>query len=294
MRTSNISRGSIRIMGSQIKRRRRQLQLSQTELAVNICTQGLISLIENKNVSPSIDIVYKICERLDLNIHDVITSGQISNKTLDLVEGAIWKSDYEKARQLIAKVNVANLASRELKSRYYCYLGDIHSKADLDYLNAIKNFEEVLVKYSGLSTENIYTTWAHIGMAKAYFMLNDLAQAEQFNELATSYLKIHQFSHRNNFKRLINIYVEAIDLQHHLLKHEEAMVLTRAACQFLRSIDSMYQLGPLNLAMARGLIASDAYAQAICYLDRAHHFGDYYNDDQLIDQVDKLRTLVTE
>ncbi|MBW1605820.1 helix-turn-helix transcriptional regulator [Lactobacillus sp. Sy-1] len=282
---------SIRIIGSRIKKQRKHFKISQKQLAVGVCTQGLISQIENSNITTNIDVIYKICDRLNLNINDIIVNG-IANKTLDQIEDSIFNRQFQQAQQLIIKVKPNNLDTRELKGRYYCYLGVLSLKLKFDYQSAIEAFKEVLIKYSGLDKQNIYTTWAHIGIAKAHLMLKDRNQADQFNELAIAYLKLHQFSPKNDFRLLVNIYLESIALHQELLKYDEAMILNKTACRFLRSVDSMYQLATLNLMMARSLIASNSHQQAVSYLDRAHHLGEFYNDYQIVEQVSKLRNLV--
>ncbi|MHA8110881.1 helix-turn-helix domain-containing protein [Lactobacillaceae bacterium Melli_B4] len=287
--TENIKPGSIKILGNQIKQRRKLLNLSQSQLANGICTQGLISLIENKNVSPSVDIIYSLCHRLNININDIIINRKTKNKTLDAVESLIWTNQYVEADELIKTLNVNNLDTRELRCRYHCYQGVLSVKLHHTYQVAVEHFEEVLLKYSGLSDINIYTTWAHIGIAKSYLMLEETNQAHQFNELSVGHLKRHQFHDRVDFRPLVNIYVESINLHQQLLRFKEALAMSKSVCDFLLSVDSMYQMGILNLAMAKSFIADNEHSKAMHYLEKAHHFGEYYNDHHLVSQINTIR-----
>ncbi|MEJ6400381.1 helix-turn-helix domain-containing protein [Nicoliella lavandulae] len=292
LNTIDIKSGSIKILGSLIQKQRKQRGLSQSELADNICSQGLISLIENKNIAPSLDVIYNLCLKLELKPEDVIIRKHADNKTFDKIEAAIWNHEYEVADQLMRRCKVTNLDSNYLKGRYYCYLGEIEYRLNHNYRAAIKAFNEVLLKYSGLANRSLYTTWSHVGNAKAYLKLNENDQAHEFMNLSMGYLKLHQLNEHDNFKLLVDIYVESIRLYQDLSKFKEALHLSEDACQFLISIDSMYQMGALNLAMARSLIADQAHAKAINYLDKASLFCDYYNDHYVLNQVNALRAKV--
>ncbi|TLS37453.1 helix-turn-helix domain-containing protein [Pseudalkalibacillus caeni] len=56
-------------VGKSIRELRSFLGISQSELANGICTQSLISQIENDQVSPTADILYKIASRLGVDIN---------------------------------------------------------------------------------------------------------------------------------------------------------------------------------------------------------------------------------
>jgi transcriptional regulator with XRE-family HTH domain len=58
-------------LGTRIYERRRQQGLTQTELAHQICTQNTISKLEKHNVAPTVNILIKLCERLNLTLNDV-------------------------------------------------------------------------------------------------------------------------------------------------------------------------------------------------------------------------------
>lgn len=55
-------------IGHTIKTLRNELEITQSQLSEGICTQGLISKIENGTVIPSIDVIYKICSKLGVSL----------------------------------------------------------------------------------------------------------------------------------------------------------------------------------------------------------------------------------
>lgn len=58
-------------LGDIIKRRRLELGMTQNELADEICTQALISRIENNDLVPKKDILDQIEKRLDFNVSEL-------------------------------------------------------------------------------------------------------------------------------------------------------------------------------------------------------------------------------
>jgi len=66
-------------LGSIIYNKRREMNLTQIALATNICTQNTISKIEKHNVAPTVNILIKICLKLDLTLNDVFSD--FSNKS---------------------------------------------------------------------------------------------------------------------------------------------------------------------------------------------------------------------
>jgi transcriptional regulator with XRE-family HTH domain len=56
-------------LGQVLKETRKFVGISQKDLALNICTQSFISRVEKGEVSPSADVLYKISERLGVDIN---------------------------------------------------------------------------------------------------------------------------------------------------------------------------------------------------------------------------------
>lgn len=58
--------------GTVIKELRTNRFLSQGELAEDICSQGMLSRIENNDVVPNVLVMQKICEKLNVSVHYVL------------------------------------------------------------------------------------------------------------------------------------------------------------------------------------------------------------------------------
>lgn len=69
-------------IGTLIKKRRKELNMRQKDLASGICTQAMISKIEGDELNPSMNIVHKIAERLQVPL-SYFYSGTFFSDTKD-------------------------------------------------------------------------------------------------------------------------------------------------------------------------------------------------------------------
>lgn len=92
-------------IGEKIKLRRKEIKMTQAELADGICTQAMISRIEKKKVRPSRDLMEKVAERLEVSIHYFYGEDSIESR-------------YSKTAQL-CKIIRQHLIRREYESVSY-------------------------------------------------------------------------------------------------------------------------------------------------------------------------------
>ncbi|MGO1453871.1 MAG: helix-turn-helix domain-containing protein, partial [Alkalibacterium gilvum] len=56
-------------IGEKIRKRRKELKMTQADLSEGICTQAMVSRIEKKKVKPSRELMEKLAERLAVSLH---------------------------------------------------------------------------------------------------------------------------------------------------------------------------------------------------------------------------------
>lgn len=61
-------------LGSSIKKIRKEKHLSQKELANQICSQSMLSSIENDLYTPNALLLIKLCEKLSINLSEISLS----------------------------------------------------------------------------------------------------------------------------------------------------------------------------------------------------------------------------
>ncbi|MDO4667013.1 MAG: helix-turn-helix transcriptional regulator [Streptococcus sp.] len=72
------------LLATRIKNRRKELKLSQKELADGICKQGQISRLENGDYTPGSELLHQLAKKLSVSM-DYFFDEQISNESIELV-----------------------------------------------------------------------------------------------------------------------------------------------------------------------------------------------------------------
>ncbi|HEO8062833.1 TPA: helix-turn-helix transcriptional regulator [Streptococcus agalactiae] len=73
------------LLATRIKSRRKELKLSQKELAEGICKQGQISRLENGEYTPGSELLHQLAKKLNVSM-DYFFDEQILNESTDLIE----------------------------------------------------------------------------------------------------------------------------------------------------------------------------------------------------------------
>lgn len=103
---------------------RKKLKLSQTELCQGICTQSTLSKFENNGQVPSFKILKQLCERLDIDISDIMDSSEHKYIAHLLFEAdfAFINFDYSKILNLLSQINPKIDLKRQEDKIHYHYL----------------------------------------------------------------------------------------------------------------------------------------------------------------------------
>ncbi|WP_156008109.1 helix-turn-helix domain-containing protein, partial [Streptococcus ruminantium] len=67
------------LLATRIKSRRKELKLSQKELAEGICKQGQISRLENGEYTPGSELLHQLAKKLKVSM-DYFFDEQVSNE----------------------------------------------------------------------------------------------------------------------------------------------------------------------------------------------------------------------
>lgn len=134
-----------------IKTKRKSLNISQKKLAEGICTQTIISRLEKGEVTPSIDIFFKIIKKLniptseiealfDINTKDYQPSHFKVNKLIEL----LYKRDYKTLDFVLSSIDKSTLDSSMSYFEWFQAITAYHIKNQLDF--AIKSLKTLIVK----------------------------------------------------------------------------------------------------------------------------------------------------
>lgn len=142
------------LIATRIKNRRKELKLSQKELAEGICKQGQISRLENGEYTPGSELLHQLAKKLKVSM-DYFFDEAISNETTEFTEfqniakGFIARRDFDSLKYIYElekdkshRLSLADKIYLEWVAAlvdFYCY----HKKEE-----AIMNLERLLQSLS--------------------------------------------------------------------------------------------------------------------------------------------------
>lgn len=139
------------------------MNLTQIELADDICTQNTISKIEKHNIAPTVNILIKICLKLNLTLNDVFSD--FSSKTsakedsaLDVLEKDTLLKDTSDVAERLSSLE-GKLSDNDMK-QYELITGVLdYWKGNFDA--SLFTLDKVL-QYTKSADDDIYTLLAYL------------------------------------------------------------------------------------------------------------------------------------
>ncbi|WP_334332177.1 MULTISPECIES: helix-turn-helix domain-containing protein [unclassified Companilactobacillus] len=171
-------------LGSIIYNKRREMNLTQIELANDICTQNTISKIEKHNIAPTVNILIKICLKLDLTLNDVFSDfadkkTEAKESLLDTIEKNILLNQLTGIDEKLSNLQ-GNLGDDD-KKQYELIIGA------LNYYNG--NSDESLftldkvLQLTKSANDDIYTLLAYLFKGLNYLSQNHLDRAQYYFQM---------------------------------------------------------------------------------------------------------------
>lgn len=228
----------MKIKGQLIKMSRTQKKISQKELSEGICTQATISNIEKKNTCDSIDILNKICQRLEM---DMITLFYADNEetireAVEKVKQLCEKGENKKAYELIMPLKDTEIVNPLLRTAFFYYVGLVY------FLE--KNNESEMLFYLHLATDTlanntIYRSLSYCLLGQFYDEHGEMDKAKMQYKKSLQILK--QLTVPTP-KEGIHIYYQIGKYFRTVDNYEVAKSILNEGLALNRSLDTMYLL----------------------------------------------------
>lgn len=160
-------------LGTLIKEYRKTIKMSQSELALNICTQPLISAIENNKYIPNGIILIKIFNKLgidpnELTLNDNFEISQNVNVNKKMVR-LCNDHKYKELYYLLIKDDTINSISNDIQEQaYYYYLAIAILQFKNNYNDAILNFKLSLTLKNNTKDSNLLERLSEASIAYVY------------------------------------------------------------------------------------------------------------------------------
>ena len=132
--------------GAKFREIRRERGLSQIDLSEGICTQATISLIENSNRIPKLEILNQLVDRLDVPLSAILVVDRLDNGLLEQITNSMYQNKSGEVNHLLEEIDSNSLDGDDL-TRYY-YLMGFKELRQGNYDDAIYNLGLVLTQLS--------------------------------------------------------------------------------------------------------------------------------------------------
>lgn len=176
-------------LGSAFKEQRIAKELNQQDVCRGICSQAVISKIENLNISPSVDVLIKLCQRIDLSLNDLFSefsklpSNNFINDKIRRADLLFQNGDIFQSKDVLRSLDISSLTKIQ-NAHIHFLLGQISSKSDFD--EAIFQFNFTLQSLDN-KTVNFWKFLAYVGLADIYQQKGSNDKEQYYMKLADQY-----------------------------------------------------------------------------------------------------------
>jgi transcriptional regulator with XRE-family HTH domain len=271
-------------VGQKIKDLRKEMGISQGELAQGICTQAQISKIEKGDVYPYASTLYLISQKLGVDVNYFFDIGMTPR--LDYVQEVFHQLNlarrnrkYNEIRQIV-KAEENNPLFTQNKRNYQILLwhkGICEYEMTKDYEKAIDYIEEA-ISYSQ-TTEKRYSEReieCLLSIAVIYFEEKMYEQALNVNKDALKYLNTLPYVADKNIKSHLNYNIARILTR--LGKYDQSMDYCSKGIKWCIQQSQLFLLGEMHYHLGYNLELKEKYAEAKLYMDKAHNIFEVTNE----------------
>lgn len=173
--------------------RRKKRGISQVALCDGICTQSTLSKFESNGQIPSVLILGKLCQRLDLSIDDLVENGKstqepVHKTVLDEAELNLMAEKFPLVISQLRSLREQELPNRQQRMQYYYLRGMLDTLTNNQTATTVFNFTQILDKLDE-QHETVYSQLAYLGSGILYARKNELGNAEFFFTKVINYLR---------------------------------------------------------------------------------------------------------
>jgi len=263
-----------RLIGENIKMLREKANMSQTELAENICTQAQISRIEKGEVIPLSTTLYNISRKLEIDMNEFFNMA--NNQRFDYIDTvkneirkAIRKRDYETVYELVKSEQKNEIFASVEHEQFLMW----HEGVAIYYLEgAFDRSLELLLKSlyrTRRKTNSLYSCTEIEIMISIGIIYNETEKFElsvQYYEQALE--EMHKIQKKMDQTK-IRIYYGLTKSLTSLGKHRDSFAYSKKGISLCIYLESFYLLGELHFQAGINCFHLKQFKRSMVHLNKS-------------------------
>ena len=258
-----MSEGRVEHFGTTIKKLRKKQRLTQKMLATGICSQSVLSRIENGVEIPNVLVLKNICQRLNVSLDQILyiqpTEIQRMNHLFHQVHIYFLQQNYEKLYRLLKDPRLtASLYLDTDFQIYYFYLGTCELNRQQSFDDALSSFKKGLFFTYNKENDNISASEVQLlsMIGRTYNQVGNYDKAQQY--LEESYAGIEQLAMEVRSLELVLVFYHYSSFLFLNSQLERALAVANEGVQWARErrsdfyLEELYRL--LHLIYQQGSI----------------------------------------
>lgn len=238
--------------GEVIKTIRKQRKMTQKMLSQNICSQSVLSRIENDGEIPNVLVMAQLCQRMGVTIDQVMsmhsTEVQHLHELLEQMAYCFFHKDYDKLQHLLEKPNLLNHLYLDTDLQlYYYYLGSCRFFKDQDYELALEDLKQGLAYTFRLEKANVSATEIQLisCIGRVY---EELGQEQTAREnLAYSLQLFYELPPERMSNMAAKVFYNYAHFLHNQGEYSQGLKIAKEGIEVARKQKSYYYLDELFL-----------------------------------------------
>ncbi|HIY91841.1 MAG TPA: helix-turn-helix transcriptional regulator [Candidatus Companilactobacillus pullicola] len=274
-------------LGSVIYDKRRSLNLTQSDLANGLCNQNTISKMEKHNMTPQMDVLIKICQRLDLSLNDVFSEFSSDSKPeqtfiLDDVEKDVLLNNLDSVEDKLALIQ-DKLKAKD-RAQYDFIFGVVKFKAGNFELSSF-HFDKVL-RETKSDDDNIYTLMSYLFKGKIYYRQEHFDEADYYLNLINNSLKENLNVNNANGLEVIFLAKMVGKAYLQIKRFDLAKQISERGLEFANDYHLSYFMDELNYNLYSVYQEGNDKDKQQLYKNRAFYCADVLNNRKLQEKIE--------
>lgn len=272
---------------------RKRLGFSQSELSEGICTQTTLSRFENNNQIPSIKLLIKLCDRLNISIGDLFPTTEIKqdelSTKLEKAEFYLITSEYQKLENTLAEIPTIQPSDLNLELLYNYLLGFNMIFKNMPITDILFIFDDLILKEKR-SKNRIFKLLALTGKGIVYARDMHNEKADYYFEQVFTEIYDYPIESIVDVWRILNIVVHSGEYygNHHEINTSNSLL--EYAITICSENHVTYYLARAAYQLALNAIKEKKPKRTITeLLSDAKAYAKINNNIKLINKIDNLK-----